>query len=315
MGAVGPTVKLTFAGDATQLDKTMDGIGSSTDKMSSKVDDNSKKAGSSISGIKDKASEAGEESQKRFQGLADVVGGASDTFQGFKDGSVSEMAQGLAGMADGIVNFVIPTIAAMGTTLFSTVIPAVWGFTSALLANPITWIVVGIIALIAVIVLIATHFQQFKQIVSDVWGAIKSAFSAAWDFMSGIFDKIGHAVANVWNGFGDGLKAAINGVIWILNKGIDGINGLLHGINATLGWTGLHIGDVPHIPKLHQGGIVPGVAGSEMLTVLQAGERVIPATGPQQGGGGGTIRFAGNTDGVFATAFMNLVRSGQIELS
>jgi hypothetical protein len=36
---------------------------------------------------------------------------------------------------------------------------------------------------------------------------------------------------------------------------------------------------VPDVPTLHSGGIVPGRRGEEVLTLLEAGERVIPANG------------------------------------
>ncbi|MDX2590984.1 phage tail tape measure protein [Streptomyces sp. WI03-4A] len=58
---------------------------------------------------------------------------------------------------------------------------ASWSFTDSLLANPITWIVAGIIALIAGLALLITHWKQ-------VWGWIKSnipfvahLFKATWD--------------------------------------------------------------------------------------------------------------------------------------
>jgi hypothetical protein len=34
------------------------------------------------------------------------------------------------------------------------------------------------------------------------------------------------------------------------------------------------------IPRLHEGGIVPGAPGTEQLALLQAGERVSPAGAP-----------------------------------
>ncbi|MEW2302577.1 phage tail tape measure protein [Streptomyces sp. NPDC006655] len=58
---------------------------------------------------------------------------------------------------------------------------ASWSFTDSLLANPITWVVAGIIALIAGLTLLIVHWKQ-------VWGWIKTnipavahAFKATWD--------------------------------------------------------------------------------------------------------------------------------------
>ena len=41
-------------------------------------------------------------------------------------------------------------------------ISSVWSFTAALLANPVTWIVIGIVALIAALVLLAAGAQQVR---------------------------------------------------------------------------------------------------------------------------------------------------------
>ncbi|MGY5534255.1 phage tail tape measure protein [Streptomyces sp. C-3] len=70
-------------------------------------------------------------------------------------------------------------------------IAATWAWTAALLANPVTWIVIGIIALVAAIVLIATKTTWFQQIWSTVWGAIKTATKATWDWIK---NAIGTAI-------------------------------------------------------------------------------------------------------------------------
>lgn len=46
---------------------------------------------------------------------------------------------------------------------------AVWGFTSALLANPITWIVVAVIALVASVVLLIVYFEEIVDWIQKVW--------------------------------------------------------------------------------------------------------------------------------------------------
>jgi len=67
----------------------------------------------------------------------------------------------------------------------------IWASTAALLANPMTWIVLAIIALIAVIVLIATKTTWFQTIWSTVWSTITSFTSGAVDKISGILGWFG----------------------------------------------------------------------------------------------------------------------------
>jgi phage-related protein len=82
-----------------------------------------------------------------------------------------------------------PQLLSMGASLaligpaMAPAIAATWAWTTALLANPVTWIVIGIVALVAAIVLIATKTTWFQQIWDKVWGAIKTATKATWDWI------------------------------------------------------------------------------------------------------------------------------------
>jgi phage-related protein len=60
---------------------------------------------------------------------------------------------------------------------------SIWASTAALLANPITWIVIAIIALIAVIVLIATKTTWFQTAWKYTWNAIKAVTLAVWTWL------------------------------------------------------------------------------------------------------------------------------------
>lgn len=312
-GKLGPTVTLTFAGDATSLDKTVSKVGSSTEELSRKVGQSTKEIGEAGEGMKERLTESADATESKMLGLHDVVDGLSGTFQGFKDGSISEVSQGLADLAGGVAVTVIPLLGSLGG-MFKTAAVAVKGFSLTLLSSPITWIVLGIAAIVAAIVLMVTHWNTVKRVVGDVTHFIVSVWRSAENIVGGVFSRIGRAASAVWNGVGNGLKEALNFAIGILNRGIDGINFLTGNLSRAWSWTGLPgIPAIPHIPRLHTGGVVPGNAGSEMLAILQAGERVIPATGPPAGGQA-TVRFTGDTDGAFATAFMKLVRQGAIQV-
>ena len=50
-----------------------------------------------------------------------------------------------------------------------TALPAIWSFTAALLANPITWIAVGIVALIAAIYLLYKNFDTVSAYITGFW--------------------------------------------------------------------------------------------------------------------------------------------------
>lgn len=68
---------------------------------------------------------------------------------------------------------------------------AQWALNSALLANPITWIVILIVGLIAAIVLIATKTTWFQTAWQWCWDAISTAASWVWDnVLKPVFDAL-----------------------------------------------------------------------------------------------------------------------------
>ena len=58
-------------------------------------------------------------------------------------------------------------------------VTATWAFTTALLANPLTWIILGITALVAGIIWLATQTTFFQ----DVWTNVTNAIGTAWDWL------------------------------------------------------------------------------------------------------------------------------------
>lgn len=100
-------------------------------------------------------------------------------------------------------------------------IPAIWGavvatwsFTAALLANPITWIVIAVIALIAAIVLLVVKWKVVKEALANfgswcyekvikpvcdwfvwLWGKIVSIATSIWGSIKGVF---GSVVGWIW---------------------------------------------------------------------------------------------------------------------
>lgn len=226
-----------------------------------------------------------------------------------------------------------------------------WLWNAAQAASPMTWIIVGIVALVAVIVLIATQTTWFQDIWNAAWSGIKSAASAVWEWLRQVPGWIGGAFAAVgeWvsrpfrDAFAWAQRAAADG--WAYIQSIPGriagtfasvagaisrpfrsaFNFVSDAWNNSIGrlsWTvpgwipfiGGNTISAPRLPKFHTGGVVPGAMGQEVLAVLQAGERVIPTNRAGNGGGGGTVTFAGNTDAAFAAAFMHLVRTGKIQI-
>jgi len=184
--------------------------------------------------------------------------------------------------------------------------------------NPIGLIVMAVLALIAVIVLIATKTTWFQTIWSTVWGAVKAAaqfvfdwivggwkflidtFLAGvklwWSVFSGFWKKVGEIAAATWNwitdkisGFVDFVKS-LPGRISKAARGMwDGIkNAFRSAINWLIGaWNGLSFGipaiEIPFVGTVGGGQFrVPQIPYLAKGGVVQtAGLAVVGERGPE----------------------------------
>lgn len=76
-------------------------------------------------------------------------------------------------------------------------IASVWSFTAALLANPVTWIVIGIVALIAALVLLYNKCEWFRNGVNAIIDFFKEKLGAALEVVTSIFSGIGNVIGSV----------------------------------------------------------------------------------------------------------------------
>lgn len=94
-----------------------------------------------------------------------------------------------------------------------------WQLNAAFLANPITWIIVAIVALIAVIVLIATKTTWFQTAWTYVWNAVKTAFSTAVAGIMVALDWLGQLPGKIATWFGQAkdwaLRKSLELVVWL----------------------------------------------------------------------------------------------------
>jgi phage-related protein len=116
-------------------------------------------------------------------------------------------------------------------------------------------------------------FEAVAGWASDLWGRITGGFERVVGFVAGLPGRLRRAAFGMWDGIKDAFRSAVN---WLIDRW-NGLSFTLPSVTI-LGQTfGGGTLSTPNIPRLHQGGTVPGVPGSETLALLQAGERVLPA--------------------------------------
>ncbi len=319
-----PTVKLTFEGDTSGLESAANRAGDATERVadnagsaSERIRDSADSAGDGFSRLGDKTDDA----EGKFQGLADTITGTGDVIQGFKDGDITAMASGLADLAGGLTEFLIPAIASLATFMKGPLLAAF----SFVAAHPLIF---ALLAIGAALIALWFYSEDFRKKVIEVaqsvwswvttkvggaWTWVKNKAIDFWNWISALPSRIGNAMASVARFISAPYRAAFNFIADAWNNTIGRLSWTVPSWVPFIGGRSI---SVPRLPKFHQGGIVPGAPGAEMLAVLQAGERVIPADRSMSSAGvGASVTFRGNTSDALATVIMQLIRTGQIQIA
>jgi hypothetical protein len=295
-------VTLTFAGKSEPLEQSLDKAGRAAEVMAVRVTDATNASGERFDHLS-------AQSSLLSGGIGDIGGALTTAFGedtaigafGAKMEEASAVVTGFTGVMDlGVFatnNFKIASAASAvqtGVTATATKVAAAaqWLMNTALLASPITWIVIGIVALIAVIVLIAKKTDWFSQAWRASWKWIKSAAQSSWDFIKKIPGWIGTAFSKVAGFITAPYRFAFNQIAKAWNNTIGRLSWTVPGWIPGFGGNTV---SVPHLPTFHAGGVVPGVRGRPTMVMAQGGER-IPSLASNVGGGGATVYVRG--DGV-----------------
>lgn len=194
--------------------------------------------------------------QTVFEGLYSVLkesGAISDAqavFEGFKDvlgwikDNTEVVTAVLLGLGGAFLTFQILTGINTAIGIFNTLITAMrtgtlmatlaqWGLNTALLANPFTWIAVGIGALIAIVVLLWKNWDSVSKWLGESWAWISEMSSTIWGGITNFFKKwgatilvifsgpIGWLVAFIvknWESISEGAVRIFNGIMSFLSR-------------------------------------------------------------------------------------------------
>lgn len=193
----------------------------------------------------------------------------------------------------GVVKIFIPIILALAAAL-AIAAAAQWIMNSALLANPITWIILAIVALVAAIFYLATQTTFFQ----DVWDAVWKGAVAAWNWFWNLLQEGWKLLVDLfmnWTGPGiiishwDTIKNAFQtAVSWVVSKvtwfidqmvslwnWFSNLPGMLLGyFNQMNLWVGNKILEMIQLVKNIPGMILDGLSNLNTL-LIDAGRKVI----------------------------------------
>lgn len=125
-------------------------------------------------------------------------------------------------------------------------IASTWAFTAALLANPVTWIVIGIIALIAAIILLVQNWDTVSAAFAAGWSFLKAGWASLMDtikggldavvnWLTGMVDTFKNSGKALWGAFTEGLKSVISGPVDAVKSGLQMIRNMLPFSDAKTG--------------------------------------------------------------------------------
>ena len=193
--------------------------------------------------------------------------------------SLFSLAKGAVVSGVSAVKNMVVSLATMAkqalTTAASALAPlisSVWSFTAALLANPITWVVIGIAALIAALVLLWTKCEWFRNGVLEILNNIREKFDAAVSFVTGIFATVRSAISSTLDAARsavseklDDMKTAYKehggGIQGAAAATMEGVRGILgSGFSALDGITGGKLSEISGKFASSMNGIVQGAS-------------------------------------------------------
>lgn len=169
--------------------------------------------------------------------------------------------------------FIIPVVAAMySLNKVITVATAVWKVFSAVLAtNPFVLIAA---AVIAIVILIVTHWNQIASFLSGVWNGIKSVATSVWNGIKDFFSNLIDAVVGFFKKWGTTILAIIApfiGIPLLIYQNWGKISSFFGGI----------IDSIVNFFKALPGKVgsflasLPGIVGNALLTALKWGLNVV----------------------------------------
>lgn len=203
----------------------------------------------------------------------------------------------IAGAIGGIALAVLAVNAALkvynAIQVITNALTAVWN--ALLLANPITLVVLAVVALIAILTALYFKFDGVRKIVDTVFDAITTGVKFSFDAIKTYFT----AVLNIY-------KSIFNGIAKLWNNTIGKLSFEFPSWVPGLGGKGF---SVPNIPMLAEGGIV---TGPTLAMIGEAGpEAVIPLSKMGGMGGGVTVNVNGGlaTSAEIGQAVINAIRA------
>lgn len=284
--------------------------------------------------------------------LEGTYGGMAEAAGGTLQGNINKLNNAFENLSGDLVTLVMPAVEGIVTGLqglvgwfsdnqelipifavalgvlalaFVGITVATWAMNTALLANPITWIVLAVIALIAAIVLLIMNWDTVVKFLGDTWAGfvgwitgVMEGFAGWWD---GVWAGMIGFVTDVWNGFIGWIFGVVAGFIGWWNGIWGGIGDVINTVFSNIAnfvagvWNGIVNGIRSAVNSLIRiiNGAIDGVNGIIGTAGAAFGiELAIPRI-PMLAEGGNIMRSGSVMVGDAGPEILHLPRGAQVE--
>ena len=170
-----------------------------------------------------------------ISGIGELVTGGLDVLKTVIPPLVSAIS-GLVSVISTLAPVLIGVGAALATLHFASVISGAGGFVAwitkivtgtklwttaqaalnlVMRANPISLIIAGIVALVAIVLYLWKTNEGFRNAVIAIWNVIKQAFITAWEAIKTAWSACGEFFSELWEGLKTGVQTVVQ---WIVDK-------------------------------------------------------------------------------------------------
>lgn len=98
-----------------------------------------------------------------------------------------------------------------------------WVFNTSLYGCPVVWIVAGIMAIIAAVVLLVKYWDEVAAWFKKLWDAIVGIFKAAWEAIKKVWSTVTGWFSNLWGRIKAGAGKAWDGIKNTISKAREGV--------------------------------------------------------------------------------------------
>lgn len=230
-------------------------------------------------------------------GVGLIVGGVALTIGGVA-APITLIAGAIALLVVGIKDLVengysMEAVILVAVAAIAILIGVVWALNAALLANPITWIIVAIMALVAAFVVLWNECDGFRNFFIAIWDAIVAAFNAvvewfkeagkaiagffvdAWNAIKKAWSAVGQFFSNIWQG----IKNVFSSVgKWFSNIFTGAWNGIKKAFSSVVSFfTGIWEKITGIFSKVGKaiGGAISGAVSKAVNAVLSMAVKII----------------------------------------